>query len=483
MVEHSSSESQSLKKSKNIWLKNKLNSVKVSLYRCLWLSIILLFQIVVLNFVLGAPSKSISINTQILQETVMPLPSLQSNQCQSGMVYVYDLPVMYNKELIDNCHDLDPWHSRCNAVSNDGLGPITAGLSDGMPENLAPAWYWTDMLSSEIIYHARILKHKCRTTEPELATAFYIPFYAGLAVAKYLFTNYTAKERDWHSEMLLKWLQDQPYWKRANGSDHFIMLGRVTWDFRRSNDEDWGSSFIHMPLMKKILRLCIERDQWDHLEIGVPYPTGFHPKSKSDLDQWLNFVQTRKRRSLFTFVGAKRKVKSDFRSILLSHCYNESESCRVVDCAGTRCYDGTWEILEAFLDSDFCLQPRGDTYTRKSMFDCMLAGSIPVFFWKRSIYDQYQWFLTDEPENFSVFIDRKDVRNGVSIKKVLEGYNMEQIRRMREKIIEFIPRFVYSYMGSDETGNKNDAFDLAIDGVLNRFKEEKRSHNAQLKEE
>ncbi|CAI9758511.1 unnamed protein product [Fraxinus pennsylvanica] len=482
MMEHSLF--QSPKKSKNILPKNTLNSVKVSLYRCLYLSIILLFQILILNFVLGTPSKSISIHNQILQQKPKPLPltlpSLQNKECQSGMVFVYDLPVMFNKELIDNCQDLDPWHSRCNAVSNDGLGPITSGISAGMPENLAPAWYWTDMFAGEIIYHARMLKHKCRTTEPDLATAFYIPFYAGLAVAKYLFRNYTAKERDWHGKMLLEWLQDQPYWKRSNGSDHFIMLGRMTWDFRRSKNEDWGSSFINMSAMKQILRLCVERNPWDHLEISVPYPTGFHPKSKSDLDLWLNFVQTRNRTNLFTFVGGKRKVKSDFRSLLSSHCYNESDSCRVVDCSGTRCYDGTWEVLEAFLDSDFCLQPRGDAHTRKSTFDCMLAGSIPVFFWKRSIYDQYQWFLTAQPENFSVFIDRKDVRNGASIKKVLEGYSREQVRRMREKVIEFIPRFVYNYIGSDDTP---DAFDLAIDGVLKRLKEQKEPNNAQLKEE
>ncbi|XP_022854770.1 xyloglucan galactosyltransferase XLT2-like [Olea europaea var. sylvestris] len=485
MVEHSLFESQPPKKSRTFLPKNTLNSVKVSLYRCLSLSVILLFQILVLNFFLGATSNSVSIHTRIVQEKpkILPLPSLQNEECQSGKVYVYDLPVMFNKELIDNCQDLDPWHSRCNAVSNYGFGPITAGLSAGMPENLAPAWYWTDMFAGEIIYHSRMMKHKCRTTEPELATAFYIPFYAGLAVAKYLFTNYTVKERDWHSVMLLKWLQDQPYWQISNGSDHFIMLGRMTWDFRRSKNQDWGSSFIYMPLMKQILRLCVERNPWDHLEISVPYPTGFHPKSKSDLDQWLNFVQTRNRTNLFTFVGGKRKVKSDFRSLLSSHCYNESDSCHIVDCSGTRCYDGTWEILEAFLDSDFCLQPRGDSHTRKSTFDCMLAGSIPVFFWKRSIYNQYQWFLTDEPENFSVFIDRKDVRSGVSIKKVLKGYDRERIRRMRQKVVEFIPRFVYNYIGSDEMGNTEDAFDLAIDGVLKRFKEEKRYKNAEFQEE
>ncbi|KAL0350524.1 UNVERIFIED_CONTAM: Xyloglucan galactosyltransferase XLT2 [Sesamum radiatum] len=420
MSEHSfTSDFHSLKKPKNISPRNTLYySTRVFFYKCSLLLLILLFQAFVLDFVFRAPSKSVS---SVRHDLQVKASQLESQKCEYGMVYVYDLPPMFNQELLDNCRDLDPWHSRCNAISNHGLGPKVTGLS-GVPENLVPAWYWTDMFAGEVIYHARILKHKCRTTEPGLATAFYVPFYAGLAVAKYLFTNYTAKQRDWHCEGLLNWVQDQPPWRRSNGSDHFIMLGRMTWDFRRSRDEDWGSSFIHMPLMKRVLRLGVERDPWDQQEIS---------------DQ----------------------------------CYNESSSCRVVDCSGTRCYDGTSEILESFLASDFCLQPRGDAFTRRSTFDCMLAGSIPVFFWKRSIYRQYQWFLGDESEKFSVFIDRKDIRKGMSVRKVLEGYSGDEVRKMRENIISLIPKFVYSI--SDEVGSTKDAFDLAIDGVLKRFQKQK----------
>ncbi|KAG8384314.1 hypothetical protein BUALT_Bualt04G0105400 [Buddleja alternifolia] len=464
-----SSELHTHKKSKNSSPRNpSSNSLRFFFCKCSQLFIIFLFQVFILNFIFTTPSKSASLHQDIQQQNTL----LSPQKCDYGMIYVYELPAMFNKELINNCRDLDPWHSRCNAVSNDGLGPKAVGLS-GVPENLAPSWYWTDMFAGEVIYHARMMNHKCRTTEPESATAFYIPFYAGLAVAKYLFTNYTAKDRDLHCERLLKWVQDQKPWRRSNGSDHFIMLGRMTWDFRRSKEEDWGSSFIYMPLMKRILRLAVERDPWDQLEISVPYPTGFHPKSTSEMDQWLDFVHAHRRTSLFTFVGGKRKVRSDFRTILQSHCYNESDSCRVVDCSGTRCYDGTSEILEAFLDSDFCLQPRGDAYTRRSTFDCMLAGSIPVFFWKRSINRQYEWFLGDEPEKFSVFIDRKDVRNGASIRKVLEGYSRDEVRRMREMVISLIPKFVYSIMPNDDVGSTKDAFDLAIDGVLKRFYEQK----------
>ncbi|KAK6125333.1 hypothetical protein DH2020_040923 [Rehmannia glutinosa] len=406
-------------------------------------------------------SKSVQLRQDLTEKISQLQPIQESENCEYGKVYVYNLPAIFNQELLDSCRDLDPWHSRCNAISNHGLGPKATGLS-AVPENLAPSWYWTDMFAGEVLYHDRILNHNCRTTEAESATAYYIPFYAGLAVGKYLFTNYTAKERDMHCERLLRWVHDQPTWRRSNGSDHFLMLGRMTWDFRRSRDEDWGSSFIHMPLMKRVLRLAVERDPWDQLEISVPYPTGFHPKSKSEMDQWLEFVRTHERTSLFTFVGGKRKVKGDFRTILLSHCYNESDTCRVVDCSGTRCYDGTSEILEAFLASDFCLQPR-EMLLREGqrLTACWL----------------YQWFLGDEPEKFSILIDRKDVRNGTSIRKVLEGFSREEVRKMREKVISLVPKFVYSFMPSDEIGSGKDAFDIAIDGVLRRLQEQKWKKN------
>ncbi|KAL5727910.1 hypothetical protein ACHQM5_001052 [Ranunculus cassubicifolius] len=391
--------------------------------------------------------------------------------CKYGKFYVYDLPPMLNKDLVENCEDLNPWGSRCDALSNDGFGRRATGLHGVVPENLVSTWYWTDQFASEIIFHNRIKGHQCRTPDPESAQAFYIPFYAGLAVGKFLWSNFSASERDFHCQTMIKWVQNQTYWERSNGWDHFIMLGRISWDFRRTKDEDWGSSLLYMPGMKNITRLLIERNPWDYFDVGVPYPTGFHPRSDSDVIEWQNFVRTRNRRSLFSFAGAKRgAIKDDFRGFLLEHCYNESDSCRVVDCGKSRCSNGSSLILETFLHSDFCLQPRGDSFTRRSIFDCMLAGSIPVFFWRRTAYYQYEWFLPAERESYSVFIDRRDVKNGTSVRSVLEKYSKEDIKKMREKVIEYIPKFVYAE-SMEGLGTMRDAFDVAIDGVLRRFKE------------
>ncbi|KAK4410051.1 Xyloglucan galactosyltransferase XLT2 [Sesamum angolense] len=394
-------------------------------------------------------------------------------ECASGRVYVYDLPSMFNRDLpLHNCTDLNPWNWQCGIDNNHGYGGPATELRRVLPGNLSKSWYRTNQFSLELIFHQRILQHKCRTPEPESAAAFYIPFYAGLAVGKYLWVNDTSK-RDWHCEMMLQWVKKHKYWKKSNGSDHFITIGRITWDFRRLTDpgQIWGSTFLNMPAMQKVTRFIIEKAPGDDRDVSVPYPTGFHPKTREILNQWQNFARNYNRPSLFTFIGATRGwVNNDFRGLLLNYCYNEPGSCRVVDCATAQCSTDSSVILEALLGSEFCLQPRGDSFTRRSVFDCMVAGSVPVFFWKRTAYDQYEWFLPGEPESYSVYIDHEAVRNGSSsIKQVLMRYSKEEIRRKREKVIETIPRIVYR-MGN---GKFEDAFDIALNGVLERIKEER----------
>lgn len=427
----------------------------------LCLQILLLFTIRLLPL---PPTPAATTNRLHLYPSAAP-----DGACENGRIFVYDLPATFNQDILDNCDNLNPWSSSCSAMANDGFGQKAESLGGIIPENLVPSWYWTDQFVTEIIFHKRILQHKCRVSEPESATAFYVPFYAGLAVGKFLWTNSSAEDRDRHCRMMLQWLGDQEYFKRSNGWDHFITMGRITWDFRRSGDHDWGSGCIYLPGMRNITRLLIERNPWDYFDVGVPYPTGFHPRSQADMSAWQDFVRTHRRPHLFCFAGAKRaSFRNDFRGVLLDQCRSAAEKCRVVDCAGSRCSNGTSAILETFLGSEFCLQPRGDSFTRRSIFDCMVAGAIPVFFWKRTAYYQYEWFLPGEPASYSVYIDRNAVKNGTaSIKEVLGRFSAAEVREMREKVIDSIPKFVYG-----NGGGLRDAFDVAIEGVMRRFKEQ-----------
>ncbi|KAH6812778.1 glycosyltransferase 18 [Perilla frutescens var. frutescens] len=402
--------------------------------------------------------------------------SAVSKECPSGRVYAYDLPSMFNDDLLlHNCTDLDPWNWQCGIAANHGLGGPAAELRRVLPENLSKSWYRTNQFALELIFHRRILRHRCRTLEPESAAAFYIPFYAGLAVGKNLWINDTAK-RDLHSKAVMRWVQQREPWRKSNGSDHFTTIGRITWDFRRLTDPGqlWGSTYLNMPEMRRVTRFIIETAAGDDRDVGVPYPTGFHPETGEILRNWQGFVRDHDRRSLFTFIGAARGwAGNDFRGLLMSYCMNVSLSCRVVDCAVARCSVDSSAALESFLGSEFCLQPKGDSYTRRSVFDCMVAGSVPVFFWEKTAYEQYGWFLPGEPESYSVYIDHEEVWNRSSIiEQVLKRYSNEEIRRKREKVIETIPRIIYGIENRGLTDFK-DAFDIAFDGVLERIKEER----------
>ncbi|GER35001.1 exostosin family protein [Striga asiatica] len=402
-----------------------------------------------------------------------PNRAISDGDCPYGQVYVYDLPPIFNADILKNCESLNPWSSRCVTLSNSGFGRPADGISRIIPDSVAGAWYWTDQFSLEVIFHNRMLNYRCRTAEPDSAAAFFIPYYTGLAVEKYLFNkNSTEEDLDRDCQRMLDWVSRQPHFARSGGWDHFFTVGRITWDFRRNEISDWGSSCIYMPTMHNITRLLIERDPWDSMDVAVPYPSGFHPRSAADLQIWQDFTRRRQRRTLFCFAGSTRGfIKNDFRGILLEQCYSEPGSCRVVGCGGKKCENGTSEILETFLDSDFCLQPRGDSLTRRSIFDCMLAGSVPVFFWQRTAYLQYEWFLPSDRGSYSVFIDRKAVRNGTSIKGVLEKIGKDEVKRMREKVIEYIPKIVYAYSNKGIEG-VDDAFDVAVEGFLRRVKEQ-----------
>jgi hypothetical protein len=140
--------------------------------------------------------------------------------------------------------------------------------------------------------------------------------------------------------------------------------------------------------------------------------------------------------------------------------------------------------MKLFEESQFCLQPQGDSPTRKSIFDSMLAGCIPVFFHPHS-YSGYAWHLPKNQSEYSVFINEEHIRSGIlSVESVLRKVPKKRIQEMRETIVELIPNLVYADPRSPSPLEEStDAFGIAMKGVLERIAEKKRVLQQQQKQQ
>lgn len=392
-------------------------------------------------------------------------------QCKDKYVYIHRVPSEWNSQILSDCHLLKEWTDMCVALSNAGLGPAMHKDNSFFTPT---GWYETHQFALEVIFHNRMQQYECLTADSSQASAIYVPFYAGLEAQRTLWSHDVAF-RDANPVKFEQWLVEQPEWEALHGHDHFTVGGRITWDFRRKERASWGNILLTLPAMQNLTTLVIESNPWDPIDMGIPYPTYFHPSSDSELQVWQAKVRAMSRPVLFSFAGGTRRDMSRLiRGQLIDQC-RRSPYCKLFSCDGGAC-QSPQPLMKLFEESQFCLQPQGDSATRKSIFDSMLAGCIPVFFHHHS-YSGYAWHLPKNQSEFSVFISEDHIRSGVlSVESVLRRIPGKTIQRMRDTIVELIPNLVYADPRGDSTLEEStDAFGIAMKGVLERISEKKRS--------
>jgi hypothetical protein len=352
-------------------------------------------------------------------------------------------------------------------MKNLGLGPEIKNQNfNGVL--FTNTWYATNQFLLEVIFHNRMKNYECLTNDSSLASAIFVPSYIGLDISRFLWiSNLTV--RDSSGFELVEWLVKKPEWKRMWGRDHFLVSGRISWDFRRQFDDlaYWGSKFRFLPESMNMSMLAVEASSWNN-DYAIPYPTSFHPSMDAEIYQWQSKIRHQKREFLFTFTGAPRpENEQSIRGKIIEQCRGSS-FCKFIDCSIEQCDDPV-NVMKVFENSVFSLQPSGDSYTRRSIFDSILAGCIPVFFNPGTAYSQYKWHLPKNRTKYSVYIPVKNVKEwNVDIEKVLLRIPEKDVIAMREEVIKLIPKIVYA----DPRGKLDsfeDAFDLALKGILERI--------------
>ncbi|KAH1088481.1 hypothetical protein GYH30_019496 [Glycine max] len=168
----------------------------------------------------------------------------------------------------------------------------------------------------------------------------------------------------------------------------------------------------------------------------------------------------------------RRSIRSECENATSSSDSSYDTLCEIVDCSNGVCEHDPVRFMRPMLSASFCLQPPGDTTTRRSTFDAVLAGCIPVFFEELSAKAQYGWHLPEaEFEELSVFIPKEEVVfRGMRILDVLQQIPRGRVRRMRERVLELMPSVFYrKHNSSPGLKTKKDAVDLAIDGTLDKI--------------
>ncbi|KAI4344920.1 hypothetical protein L6164_012100 [Bauhinia variegata] len=397
--------------------------------------------------------------------------SFNPDPCKSRYIYIHELPRKFNYDLLEHCEILTRGTEKANMcpyIENLGFGPEIEN-SQGVFTN--SSWYFTNQFMLEVIFHNKMKSYECLSNDSSLASAIFVPSYAGLDVSRFLWES-NEKVRDSSGRELLQWLASKPEWKRMWGRDHFLVSGRIAWDFRRQFDNAslWGSKFRFLPESMNMSMLAVEASSWKN-DYAIPYPTSFHPSKDAEILQWQSKIRKQKRAHLFTFIGAARpELENSIRGKIIDHCRNSS-FCNFIDCSydGSEKCDNSINVTKVFENSVFCLQPSGDSYTRRSIFDSMLAGCIPVFFHPGTAYSQYLWHLPKNWNKYSVYIPVRDVKewNG-NVEKILLRFSGQEISAMREEVIKLVPSIIYADSRS-KLERFEDAFDLAVKGMLEKI--------------
>lgn len=109
--------------------------------------------------------------------------------------------------------------------------------------------------------------------------------------------------------------------------------------------------------------------------------------------------------------------------------------------------------------SVFCLAPTGDSLTRKSLFDSLVAGCIPVVF-ARATITQYLWHIPpEEVERVSVYIPAQEMIDGTrSFLEVLRNISDERVLEMQSRIARLAPQLQYSVVPAGYGASEEEAW-------------------------
>ena len=128
------------------------------------------------------------------------------------------------------------------------------------------------------------------------------------------------------------------------------------------------------------------------------------------------------------------------------------------------------DIVELYLSSTFCLQPMGDSVSRKATIDSLLLGCIPVLFHARQAV-QWPWHWGGWLKRATVLLNFQEVISGARIDPIarLKSISQARVASMQRTIAEHAHCLHYADRSGAEPkagalSSAPDAFSIALQG-------------------
>ena len=386
-------------------------------------------------------------------------------------IFIYNLPSEYNEDVIP-CHQ----KATCFDSTESGYGKLIH-----MKDGLAFRATWHGVL--DLTFHRRLLLSRYITYDPAEADVFYIPFYATMMNKCTTHVSGAMNTPIWNS--LYNNLTMWPYLEA--GKPHFMTLGMPEHFTKFRSRPQWIVNILNIVLEVSQIKRRERPFEWYFNTLVAPYQANGHFTQPNGGRSFQEIMKMK--RKVFIFLAGSKHGggygnSTSFRNKIIGQMpvstkesftsfYSENDAandvvhyrtpviCNVLE-------DQSYKIMEWMQNSVFCLQPPGDTATRKSFFDGIVSGCIPVIF-------ELHYYKGDKViYPFDTIIDYSKFTITVPADKtfydVLEPYrnNDNLIREMQQNLAKIAKYLQYNDITTPNVDT--DAFEMILQQVGRHFR-------------
>ncbi|CAI9767782.1 unnamed protein product [Fraxinus pennsylvanica] len=330
-------------------------------------------------------------------------------------VYVYNMPSKFTYDLL--------WLFRNTYKETNNLTSNGSPVHRLIEQHSIDYWLWADLIAPE---SERLLKNVVRVHKQEEADLFYIPFFTTISFFLLEKQQCKALYRE-----ALKWVTDQPAWKRSEGRDHILPVHHP-WSFKSVRK-----------LMKTAIWLLPDMDS-----TGNWYKPGQVYLEKDLILPYVanvdlcdsKCISDSKRNILLFFRGRlKRNAGGKIRAKLVT----ELSSAEDVDIEeGSAGEAGKAAAQSGMRKSVFCLNPAGDTPSSARLFDAIVSGCIPVVI-SDELELPFEGIL--DYRKIALFVSSDDALQPGWLLTFLRSVSPAQIREMQLNLVKHSRHFLYSH--------------------------------------